>query len=988
MTFFSPEWGLRASVGVFLLSCMFITTSYTTTFAFDHPLETAVLACFLTGLSLLILSRFLHSLPQISSPIQKYSSIPLTEFDRPSVEAVSPALSHVSDTIASTGTPHTTRWKAIGFLSILGCMRIALYHQLTRYTECAPSGYACVIPFFVAIYDYWRNQRSRSIPQWSAPEGPSNPSVHRVISVLSRVHFQLCHRRLRYVISATLLLLAAVLTNSFLEARRTTYICSITSNHFALMRMAKIGTVILDFLILVGAAELSGDGVRAGKRKHALVSWGYCFLGVAVFWTITTLTINHYTESSGDFVSSHYLRSAVSQAVLATLVVVCASQIIPYYGVVGLTIFGGFLSVYFTWSSELFNGQEPYPLIRASQAFFSLLSAFAGMMIFLFGRTASEDEPQFLYGFNLFLRLLFTFMFGVGLILVTHQPSDVNLHPIDLLIYEGRQHHQKWASEAKGSRNLAEAVQQYRTRYNQHPPPGFDKWYEYAVNRSSVVIDDYDQIYEDILPFRALEPAHIRDLTQRLATNPLNDIGAISIRNGSVRVQDGIKPTHAWMVLGAADIIRNFVEHLPDMDLAFNLNDEPRVAVPWEKMSVMKNFVRSQQAPPDEAIVNRWSMNRDEGWAPIEPADRTPETMFIDSSFKNIFDRYVSATCPRSSKARSQRIWDRRNLCVHCVRPHSLGQFPSDWRVASDICHQPDLAFLHGFFISPASFRITQDLVPVFSQGSVSGFSDILFPSPWNYVDKVKYEPSAEFPDMDYKDKSNDLFWIGGTSEGMSLNGEWKGIPRQRLSHLVNNNTYNDVSLLLPTTSDPDTFVYQTIKGGAPADTYGLNASVHLTDPILRCRQDCNDQQAELGTAGRVEFQSHWGHRYLFDADGAGFSGRFLPFLQSHSLPFKTGLFRQWFDSRITAWLHFVPVDVRLHGLWSTLAYFAGVDSIGQREVLLKPHETEGRWIAEEGRKWAQKAIRKEDMEIYFFRLLLEWGRLTDDQRDSLGYRP
>ena len=180
-------------------------------------------------------------------------------------------------------------------------MRIALYHQLTRYTECAPSGYAvspslqkrtptslyltdltapmqCVIPFFVAIYDYWRNQRTRSIPKWSAPEGPSNPSVRRVVSGLSRLHFQLCHRRLRYVISATLLLLAAVLTNSFLEARRTTYICSITSNHFSLMRTAKIGTVILDLLILVGAAELSGDGVRAGKRKNALVSWGYCFL--------------------------------------------------------------------------------------------------------------------------------------------------------------------------------------------------------------------------------------------------------------------------------------------------------------------------------------------------------------------------------------------------------------------------------------------------------------------------------------------------------------------------------------------------------------------------------------------------------------------------------------------------------------------------------------------------------------------------------------
>lgn len=25
-------------------------------------------------------------------------------------------------------------------------------------------------------------------------------------------------------------------------------------------------------------------------------------------------------------------------------------------------------------------------------------------------------------------------------------------------------------------------------------------------------------------------------------------------------------------------------------------------------------------------------------------------------------------------------------------------------------------------------------------------------------------------------------------------------------------------------------------------------------------------------------------------------------------------------------------------------------------------------------------------MEIYLFRLLLEWGRLTDDQRDELGF--
>jgi hypothetical protein len=44
--------------------------------------------------------------------------------------------------------------------------------------------------------------------------------------------------------------------------------------------------------------------------------------------------------------------------------------------------------------------------------------------------------------------------------------------------------------------------------------------------------------------------------------------------------------------------------------------------------------------------------------------------------------------------------------------------------------------------------------------------------------------------------------------------------------------------------------------------------------------------------------------------------------------------------------------------------------------------------IAEEGRKWANQVLRKEDMEIYFFRLLLEWARLTDDNRENLGFAP
>jgi hypothetical protein len=477
-------------------------------------------------------------------------------------------------------------------------------------------------------------------------------------------------------------------------------------------------------------------------------------------------------------------------------------------------------------------------------------------------------------------------------------------------------------------------------------------------------------------------------MTQKLATNPENDIGALSIRNGTVRIQEGIKPTHAWMVQSAGRMIENFSEHLPDMDLAFNLDDEPRVIAPWEKIAELQNRAKAQQLPADDDISDEWSPERDATWGPIEPADQTPETMFIDRSFQKIFDPYVAPACPPGSKARTQRVWDKHDLCIGCIRPHSMGQFPTDWSVTSDICHQPDLAHMHGLFLSPATFRITQELVPVFSQSSTSVFNDIIFPSPWNYVDKIKYEPSGEHPDSRYTEKENTLFWIGSTTEGVSHEGRWKGMPRQRLAHLVNNNTYNHVSILLPT-DEPKSYSYQIFDGLAPTQVLGLNASVSITDPIVRCRnEDCTDQKDELGPGGRVDFQDHWRYRYLFDSDGAGFSGRFLPFLQSRSLPFKTGLFRQWFDSRVTPWLHYAPVDVRLHGLWSTLAYFAGVDAnVDGRKIEVKRHDVQGRWIAEEGRKWAETALRKEDMEIYFFRLLLEWGRLTDDRRDTLGFK-
>lgn len=582
----------------------------------------------------------------------------------------------------------------------------------------------------------------------------------------------------------------------------------------------------------------------------------------------------------------------------------------------------------------------------------------------------------------------------------------INFHPIDMLVYQAKSQYDQYRADATRSSSLGEAVAQYRQRYSRNPPPGFDVWYQYAMNRSSVIIDNYDQIHNDLLPLWALTPNELRVSTWEMVSNPWNEISGITVRRGIATVQDNVLPTHRWMLEGVAIFMNSFAQYLPDMDLAFNLNDEPRVAIPYDNLMRFREQGRGSGGANEPAS---WSENRSDGWLAISEQD-FPDTVFTDMSFRNTFAAYGSVGCPSSSMARNNpHISSQSHICISCVAPHSLGQFISNWSLAADVCHQPDLAHLHGFYLSPAAFKASYAPRPVFSQSKPHGYNDILYPSAWNYMDKAVYHPTEPsgipgeegynpgHPDPPFSSKHNVLFWRGATSEGVSSGDHsWRGMARQRLVHMTNNLTsssHDAATIILPDLKSHSGKLKYHVVAGAKIKDLGLNTDIAIVDRIARCGgvglHDCTDQEAEFALVPPSDFQDHWQYRYLFDLDGAGFSGRFLPFLQSRSLPFKTALFREWYDDRLTAWRHFVPLDLRLHGVWSTLAYFAGVNGkMNGREMHMGAHLKEGEMIAEEGRKWANQVLRKDDMEIYFFRLLLEWGRLTDDNRENLGFVP
>jgi Glycosyl transferase family 90 len=580
-----------------------------------------------------------------------------------------------------------------------------------------------------------------------------------------------------------------------------------------------------------------------------------------------------------------------------------------------------------------------------------------------------------------------------------------------MLIYEAKSEHENYESYVTQSYTLEEAVAQYRRRYRMTPPPNFDAWYQFASMKNSVIMDQYDQVHQDMLPFWSVSPEQLRRSTWELISNPWNDIGGIKIRDGEASVLDNVPGTHRWMLEGVVTMINTFSQHLPDMDLAFNLNDEARVAVPNGEIKYLR---QSALVGEDRSGKHTWSKDRAAGWTNVTE-EAYGGTVLQDMAFQNTFLEFGSIGCDSSSPAhRTRDLYAHSHLCLSCISPHSMGQFISNWTYSADICHQPDIAHLHGFYLSPAAFRGSHMMVPIFSQSKPKGFNDILYPSAWNYMDKVVYaptdpsgDPNTEnynpgHPDPSFEAKQNTLFWRGATSEGVSA-GEhtWRGMTRQRLVHLANNVTSSardTATILLPTDSSSSSeertrYKYTTVPGTA-IKHLGLSTDIAIVDNIARCGgiglHDCTDQEAEFALVPPADFQSHWQYRFLFDLDGAGFSGRFLAFLHSHSLPFKTALFREWYDERMTAWHHFVPIDIRLHAVWSTLVYFAGVNGTlpGGKVVEWKPHLKEGERIAEQGREWANKVLRKEDMEIYFFRVLLEWGRLTDDSRESMGFVP
>ena len=568
-------------------------------------------------------------------------------------------------------------------------------------------------------------------------------------------------------------------------------------------------------------------------------------------------------------------------------------------------------------------------------------------------------------------------------------------HPIDTLIERAESEFSNILS--KETHGLSEAARAYRRRRGRHPPPWFDQWVEFAEKNNAVIVEDFfDQIYNDINPFWAVSATDIRAAAGQWAYR-------IKVRNGTIS-----QTNYKWNFVNQyADLFKRLKGRLPDVDIPINEMDEPRVLVEWEKINFYMSTIdanRKDQDLDDHPLVPTYStLGKD-----YKPGDYTFPWAFIGPYWN-----FVRVGCPRDSYARKTSL--DKDFSTPPAFPTQWPNatymgFVSNFSAARDPCTHPHLRNLHGTFVEPISQSTSNTLLPMFGGSKLPMNNDILLPAAIYWSDEDRF--SAGTTRIPWSHKRDAIVWRGSASGGRNRVENWTRFHRHRLLSMLNGTQIEmaeaaeqwlretgekipKVKQPPPKGSEPgtpDVFNYtvprnfpmpnqklyplKAVKLGILADwvrSFSNSAFVWLNCFPGTRRFGCSYSGRFYRRMKPMSLKRQFRYKYLPDVDGNSFSGRYRAFLLSNSLPIKATIYKEWHDERLVAWKHFVPMDNTYMDFYSIMEY-------------LLTHDSKAAKIAEEGRHWAERVLRKEDMVIYAYRLILEYARVSDPQRENMGF--
>lgn len=761
---------------------------------------------------------------------------------------------------------------------------------------------------------------------------------------------------------------------------RSTYFCSSLADRKSLVAFTQWASLFADAVIIIllwrvlSWARTTRSRLRTLGGILLVTAFATCIPSIVTQLSWRGEIVGHQTFRS---VNPLYIFDTLSTGIaVATLVISASLMFCDSSPLQSITIatFGSGVSV--SISNALLVGT--YQQTSPTQPLLVLTAISLGFIVFLY----ATNMRRIIVISRVFLLLLLLVVLVSSSIYIGLTPTLFTRHPVDDLVYKNRIEEDRWLRHVTVSTTLNLAVKEYGERHHgRKPPQNFDKWFEFARGRESVVIDGFDQMEKDILPFWGLEPHNIRDGLEFLKTQP--NIGIIRIADGRATHAGRDDPMQREILNELVDMISTFAQHLPTMEIAINLQERPRVLIPWNDIHRLR--VAATQSG-FQLIRGRLGKRGDSDLPAERNARSEKHTGPGDSARPYItahqFRQLEALSCPPGSRGRGGANWDVRDFCASCASPHSKAQFLEDWQMSLDPCHQPDIFNLHEFHTIPHQYELYQTLLPLFSWSKTTGFNDILIPFSRNDV-----LPESDGPS--FNQRQDLILWQGNVREIPTATHELlHSSHRLRLVHLIQNATAADrIPMLLGIgTGQNSRFRYEdvpTMEGNGI-----LPFRVSLTDPSGGCTDTkCELLRDEFGLEQEI---TNVDSRYVILLDTSdGPPPNLLQVLRSNSVPLLSSIFQTWFTERLIPWVHFIPIDTRYHALHSTMSYFIGLEGRGTlngRKQITPGRTDDGKWIAQEGRKWAEKAIRKADMEVYLFRLLLEWGWVIDDNRDKMGF--
>ncbi|QRW27592.1 glycosyltransferase family 90 protein [Rhizoctonia solani] len=525
--------------------------------------------------------------------------------------------------------------------------------------------------------------------------------------------------------------------------------------------------------------------------------------------------------------------------------------------------------------------------------------------------------------------------------LPVHEIIEGGRHPIHGLITDAEAKRNNLVQ--RQSTTLSAAVKEYRRRYGRQPPAGFEQWYEFARSINFKLIDEFDQIDRDITPFLALPP-HIIHNRIELASKDDHSYH-LTIKDGNATIGG---PLGHWDVAVEFEkLIRPFVKSLPDMKFYVSGHDGGPTILPEDMRLAVNRVLKQGKRLTQDEVTH------------LEDLKRNPRRGVANACLEDPVTFYPSALPERN--------------------PHTH-TFISDHRLSMSFCANPTIlnnpAKRHGYFAYDVPHQ--RSAFPLLVQSQPEPGGAILHPALQSYLSAEVYH-SRFGPIVPWRNRSETVFWRGRTTgEWFSRAHDWRFSHRIRIHTLATpGGNLTDPNV----TPEVEVLVEDEMDGNIHLKMYSRDTlnekymDVSLIGGPVQCDNSENDHTCQEMDSLKWGKETGWdgglSNKYLLDIDGNGWSSRFQRLMTSGAVVFKMSIFPEWNSDWLIPYYHYVPVQTDYSDLYDALAFFIGTPDG------LPGHDDLAEKIGAQAHRFTVEQWRPEDMQVYIYRLLLEYAQKT-----------